>query len=57
MTLNSRAKGARAEREFIQQYLRPHWPEACRNLDQYGPTRHDCLNVPAAISRSNTKST
>jgi hypothetical protein len=43
--LNSRAKGARGELEFIQLHLAPYWPQACRNLDQYGPHKQDCLNV------------
>jgi hypothetical protein len=43
--LNSRAKGARGELEFIQNHLAPHWPQACRNLDQYGPQKQDALNV------------
>lgn len=43
--INSRAKGARGEREFIQQFLIPHWPAAKRNLDQFGADKRDCLEV------------
>ena len=43
--INSRRKGARGELEFIQQHLAPHWPSACRNLNQYGRDKRDCLNV------------
>jgi hypothetical protein len=43
--VNSRRKGVRGELEFIQDHLAPHWPAACRNLDQYGPQKQDCLNV------------
>jgi hypothetical protein len=43
--INSRRKGIRGENEFIQQHLRPYWPDACRNLDQFGPDKRDCLNV------------
>lgn len=42
--LNSREKGRRAEVEFCR-LLVPHWPEACRNLDQFGPLKQDVLNV------------
>lgn len=43
--VNSRNKGARGEREFIQDHLVPHWPAAKRNLDQYGSDKRDCLEV------------
>jgi hypothetical protein len=43
--VNSRRKGARGELEFIQQHLAPHWPDACRNLDQFKADKRDCLNV------------
>jgi hypothetical protein len=42
---NSREKGARGEREFIAQYLAPLWPEAKRNLDQFGHDKRDVLSV------------
>lgn len=45
MALNSRRKGVRGELEFIKQHLRPFWPAACRNLDQFGEDKRDCLNV------------
>lgn len=44
MSINSRRKGASAEREFIKNFLAEHWPEACRNLDQFGPDKRDTLN-------------
>jgi hypothetical protein len=43
--LNSRAKGAQGEREFIAKHLAPYWPDACRNLDQFKADKRDCLNV------------
>jgi hypothetical protein len=43
--LNSRRKGAKGETEFIKQHLAPTWPEAKRNLDQFGADKRDCLNV------------
>lgn len=43
--MNSRAKGAAGEREFIKLHLAPHWPEAKRNLDQFGDQKQDCLEV------------
>ncbi len=43
--VNSRAKGKRGELEFINQHLRPYWPDACRNIDQFGSDKRDCLNV------------
>lgn len=48
MSINSRRKGARGENEFIKRFLVPYWPEACRNLDQYGPKKNDCLNAAGA---------
>lgn len=45
MPLNSRSKGKRGELEFINRHLRPHWPKACRNVDQHGEDKRDCLNV------------
>ena len=41
----SREKGARGEREFINLHLKPYWPAACRNLDQFKDDTRDCLNV------------
>jgi hypothetical protein len=43
--IDSRQKGARGEREFIQNHLAPYWPDACRNLDQYGSDKRDCLRA------------
>jgi hypothetical protein len=43
--MNSRAKGARGERLFIATHLAPYWPEAKRNLDQFGEDKRDCINV------------
>jgi hypothetical protein len=43
--VNSRAKGKRGELEFIQQHLIPFWPEAKRNIDQFGTDKRDCLEV------------
>lgn len=43
--LNSRAKGARGETEFIKAFLAPYWPEAKRNLDQFGADKRDCLEI------------
>lgn len=45
MGRKSRNKGAVGEREFINNHLRPHWPDACRNIDQFGDQKQDCLNV------------
>jgi len=42
---NSRAKGKRGELEFIDRHLAPHWPDACRNLDQYGDDKRDVARV------------
>jgi hypothetical protein len=44
-TLNSRRKGKRGENEFITRHLLEHWPEAKRNLDQFGDDCRDVLNV------------
>jgi hypothetical protein len=41
---HSRRKGARGETEFIKK-LNEHWPEACRNLDQFGSSKADVLNI------------
>jgi hypothetical protein len=43
--MNSRAKGKRGEQEFINLHLRPLWPDACRNVDQFGADKRDCLHV------------
>jgi len=43
--MNSRAKGARGEREFIARYLTPFWPEAKRNLDQFSDDKRDVAKV------------
>lgn len=43
--INSRAKGARGEREFIERHLAPRWPEAKRNLDQYSDDKRDCIRI------------
>lgn len=43
--INSRSKGKRGEQEFINEHLRPFWPAACRNIDQFGDDKRDCLNV------------
>lgn len=45
MPPNSRNKGAAGEREFINDHLRPFWPDACRNIDQFGADKRDCHNV------------
>lgn len=42
---DSRAKGARGEREFIELHLAPYWPDARRNLDQYADDKRDCIRV------------
>jgi hypothetical protein len=44
MPLNSRSKGKRGELELIK-VLRQVWPEACRNIDQFGSSKEDVLNV------------
>jgi hypothetical protein len=43
--VNSRAKGARGERLFIATHLAPYWPEAKRNLDQFGDDKRDVVKV------------
>lgn len=48
MSASSRRKGARGELEFIQQHLVPYFPEAKRNLDQFGEDKRDCVNVAGA---------
>lgn len=45
MPINSRRKGKAGEQEFINTHLRPYWPAACRNIDQFGADKRDCLNV------------
>jgi uncharacterized protein (UPF0216 family) len=45
VSINSRAKGARGEREFIERHLLEHWPQARRNLDQFGEDKRDCIRV------------
>lgn len=45
MPVNSRRKGARGELDFIDTHLKPFWPDACRNLDQFKGDTRDCLNV------------
>lgn len=47
--INSRAKGKRGELEFIQRHLIDAWPEAKRNLDQFGADKRDVIEV-AGIS-------
>lgn len=41
----SRRKGQRGENEFITRHLVNYWPEAKRNLDQFGDDGRDVLNV------------
>jgi hypothetical protein len=43
--LNSRQKGKKAEQEFINKHLRPYWPEAARNIDQFRDDKRDVLAV------------
>jgi hypothetical protein len=43
--MNSRAKGARGEREFITLHLAPYWPDARRNLDQFTDDKRDVARV------------
>jgi len=43
--MNSRDKGKKGEQEFINTHLRPYWPEAARNLDQFGEDKRDILAV------------
>jgi hypothetical protein len=43
--INSRAKGKRGELA-LRQVLIPYWPDAGRNLDQFGPNKMDMVNTP-----------
>ena len=43
--INSRAKGKRGEQDFINRILRPFWPEARRNVDQFVADKRDVLAV------------
>lgn len=43
--VNSRAKGKAGELEFIRLHLAEHWPEAKRNLDQFGDDTRDVIGV------------
>lgn len=43
--INSRAKGKRAEQDFINRHLRPYWPEAARNIDQFRDDKRDVIAV------------
>lgn len=55
--MNSRAKGKRGEREFIDRHLAAVWPDACRNLDQYGDDKRDvlrCAGIHWQIKRTET---
>lgn len=40
----SRRKGRRGELELCE-LLRPHWPDAKPNLDQFSTDKRDCVNV------------
>lgn len=42
--MNSRAKGKAGELELCKLLL-PYWPEAARNIDQFGADKQDVLNV------------
>jgi hypothetical protein len=44
MAINSRRKGKMGEREVVD-ILCQFWPQACRNLDQFGDRKEDVLNV------------
>lgn len=44
-TLNSWAKGKNGELDFINKVLRPYWPKAARNIDQFGEDKRDVLAV------------
>ena len=46
MPINARAKGKRGEREFIEGFLLPFWPEAKRNMDQFSTDLRDVLGTP-----------
>jgi hypothetical protein len=41
--VNSRDKGKRGELEFIHRHLAVYWPEAKRNIDQFGEDKRDAL--------------
>lgn len=43
--INSRAKGKRAELQLCR-ILSATWPEAGRNLDQFGDRKMDVINTP-----------
>lgn len=43
--MNSRAKGARGEREFIHDHLIEFWPAARRNLEQHTEDKRDSLDT------------
>lgn len=43
--INSRAKGKRSEQAFINEHLRPYWPEAARNVDQTKADKRDVVAV------------
>jgi hypothetical protein len=43
--INSRSKGKRAELQLCR-ILTATWPEAGRNLDQFGPRKMDVINTP-----------
>lgn len=45
---SSRRKGQRGEREFIALHLAPYWPDAKRNLDQFGDDKRDAINCAGA---------
>ena len=42
--INSRSKGKRNELALAK-VLAPYYPEACRNIDQFGADKRDFLNV------------
>ncbi len=46
MGLNSRTKGKRGEQEFITRHLIEHWPQAARNIDQFGDDKRDVAHTP-----------
>jgi hypothetical protein len=43
--INSRRKGKVGEQDFINKILRPYWPEASRNIDQFRDDKRDVLAV------------
>ena len=51
--VNSRRKGSRGEREFIDLHLSPYWPEAGRNLTSSGRTNATSSAPAVCIGRSN----